>query len=448
MLLVMLKKKLLITLSLAAVGCSMVLLYISQQTPQVGEVVIGNQLSQGTRLGEVDLSYLTVPEAVSKLQEYAHKTTLVAFPHRAQRFSYADLGVGFNYQVLEDYRQQCTKTWFGCEEQAYPVPLANRIISINETEFKEFVSLMNTQVTSLLSANDVSFEDLTFRAHDPNGQIVVDEVKLRQQLNSQKIFSQKIIAVETMLNQVRDLSAQEEATVSLVAAVTTTPLLIKYGRQPVSLASETLTTFIDLVPRSGFTTAQINTLAIKDYLATLAKRYPLAIELEEKQAVLSIARALLYRAGGESPATVVILPLKGEPTTDGSYAPKYLELIKSQQRMYAFENGALVDTYIVGTGLTWETPSGNFQIMRKPGMSISYTGGWFMPYYMPIGTINGYFFGLHEIPYRLNAYGNITSRDVNTMGSPATGGCIQLYREDAIHLFEWADVGMPVLIRE
>jgi len=81
-------------------------------------------------------------------------------------------------------------------------------------------------------------------------------------------------------------------------------------------------------------------------------------------------------------------------------------------------------------------------------MTISYFGNWYMPYYLPVGTVNGYRFGFHEIPYHMDGAGNIYSRDPNTMGSPATGGCIQLTNIDAMELFAWAEVGTPVYIYE
>lgn len=123
-------------------------------------------------------------------------------------------------------------------------------------------------------------------------------------------------------------------------------------------------------------------------------------------------------------------------------------MIKSQQRLYRFEDGELVKTYVVSTGLTWETPTGEFEVLGKQKMTISYYDNWYMPNYLPIGDINGYRFGFHEIPYHMDGAGNIYSRDPNTMGSPATGGCIQLGRDDSLELFEWADVGTPVYIYE
>jgi lipoprotein-anchoring transpeptidase ErfK/SrfK len=80
---------------------------------------------------------------------------------------------------------------------------------------------------------------------------------------------------------------------------------------------------------------------------------------------------------------------------------------------------------------------------------MSYFGNWYMPNYLPIGYINGqYRFGFHSIPYHMDGAGNIYSRDSNTMGSPATGGCIQLSSEDSLELFNWAWVGMPVYVYE
>jgi lipoprotein-anchoring transpeptidase ErfK/SrfK len=400
---------------------------------------VENVLQSGVKIGDLNLGNLTVQEATNRLEEYSHKTTLVTFPHRAQRFTYEDLGITFNFSVLTDYLRSCEKRLFTCEEKQYPIPLGERLLSLNEAVFEGFVVSLNQQVSSLLSSNDISFDDLTFRAHDPEASIQVDGAQLRQQLKSEKVFSQQVIDVHTIIKENHNFEAQSEATATLV---------VKFGRQPLYISSETLSSFITQNEVENFSTAVVSKEAISAFLAELAKEYPLEIELEERYAVLSVAHALLFRAGGENPTTAVILPLKGESSTKGLVANKYLELNKSQQRMYAFEGREVIDTYIVGTGLIWETPPGNFQILRKEGTAISYTGNWFMPYYMPIGTVNGYFFGFHEVPYKKDAYGNITSRDLNTMGSPATGGCIQLYREDSAQIYQWAEVGMPVIIIE
>ncbi len=72
-----------------------------------------------------------------------------------------------------------------------------------------------------------------------------------------------------------------------------------------------------------------------------------------------------------------------------------------------------------------------------------------MPWYLPIGTINGpYYFGFHEVPYHMDYQGMIYSRDPETIGSPATGGCIQVLKGQAKEIFDWAEVGTPVYITE
>ena len=414
-----------------------------------GSTVVESVILPNTKVGNLDLSRMTVAEASELLQQYEERTTLVTFPHRASRITYADLGVHLDTALLHEYTRQCPRFSLTCRERKPSVPLDERIVVTDEEAFSSFVAGMNEEVRALLESIDISFDDLSVRAHGSGATIVVDEERLRAHLTAEAIISDDAIDLSTRV-QYPDKEAQWAATEETVDAATASTLLIKYGRQPVYIPTDTLRSFFTVTADdAGRATGYVSREQIGAYITSLGETYPLDISVEHDEAILSIAYALLFRAGGEPPYTAVILPLEGESGTNGTYADKYLEINKSQQRMYAWENGKLVKTYIVGTGLTWETPAGDFQILRKEGTAISYTGNWFMPYYMPIGTVNGgYFFGFHEIPFKKDASGNITSRDVNTMGSPATGGCIQLYREDSLELYEWSDVGMPVLITD
>lgn len=405
-------------------------------------------LFDNLKIRSLDLSKKTIPEATGLLEKYMGKQAFVNFPHRRFVISYEDIGVKFNTGVLKDYVDNCLPKFSGCSQEEPKQRLGDALVSLDQTKFNEFVNSLNESVKSLLLSPDLSFDEGNFKAHNPKAEIRIDSDALYSQLTPEKIFSEQEISISTVISN-PDPERQKQLTKELVDKSTSYPLLIKYGRQPVDIKSAELAGFIRIKENDAESVAVIQKDSIGGYLNSLKEKYPtISVELEPEAAILAIEYALLFRVGGEDPKTAVILPLQGGPSTDGTLANKYLELNKTQQRLHAFENGELKKTYIVGTGLTWETPSGDFKILRKTPMTISYTGGWYMPYYMPIGTVYGYFFGFHEIPYRKNAQGQITSRDVNTMGSPATGGCIQLYRKDAIELFEWADIGMPVLIHD
>ena len=386
-------------------------------------------------------------ELKSLVSEYENKKTYVNFPHKSIEINYKDLGITFNQAFLEGYFQKCRSKEIKCDKDknSFLRSMDPKIIQLNQEKLDNFIENLNQEIGILLQTPDISFDNLSFKAYDSTARISVNKPDLVSQLNPNQIFSQNEIRITTSVDM-NNTENQKLETENLVKKATATSLLIKYGRQPVYINSAKLNEFIELESNNDTTIGQIKQAKIKEYIDHLKQTYSLVIPIEEQKSIFSIAHGILFRIGDEDPKTAIILPIKGAPKTDGTYAKKYLELIKSQQRMYAFENGSLVDTYIVGTGLTWETPSGEFKILRKEGSTISYTGGWYMNYYMPIGTVYGLFFGFHEIPYRKNAQGQITSRDVNTMGSPATGGCIQLYREDAQNLYQWADIGTNVII--
>lgn len=405
------------------------------------------RLINNLKVSELDLSNKTLAEALNLIEKYKDKRTYVNLPHRSFVVTYRDLGVRFNLETLSNFLNKCHPLSLSCEQEEPEIKLKDALVSLDQDKFKKFVDNLNESVKTLLLSSDISFDEGTFRAYNSDSEIRIDADALYSQLTPEVIFSEKDITISTIVYS-KNPERQKQLTQELIEKAVSLPLLIKYGRQPVNIENNILKGFINLEESTLESTARVSRTAIGEYLESLKEKYPVKVELEKEASISIVEYALLFRVGGEDPKTAVILPLQGGPSTDGKYAQKYLEVNKTQQRLYAFENGGLKKTYIIGTGLTWETPAGEFKILKKSGTAISYTGGWYMPYYMPIGTVYGYFFGFHEIPYRINAQGQITARDINTMGSPATGGCIQLYRNDAKELYEWADIGTPVLIRD
>jgi len=389
----------------------------------------------------------SINSVITQAKNLENKKTYINFPHKSILVTYKDLGVSINVNAIKNYYKECSTKKVNCTtdiNKLIYMPDTN-IIQIDQNMLNKYIDMLNTESKTLLEYPKISFDTLSFSAYDKSAKIGINKVKLISQLNAVNIVNSDYIKIETEITS-KNSENEIQETKQLMLKATKNALLIKYGRMPIYISPNDLENFIAIDTNSE---AKIQKHKIQKYLETLKNKYKLDIQLEDKEAILSIAHALLFRVNDESPNTAVILPIKGVSKTNGEYTNnKYLEVNKTQQRMYAFKNGKLVNTYIIGTGLTWETPAGNFKVLKKSGTAISYTGNWFMPYYMPIGTVNGLFFGFHEIPYQINAQGNITSRNPNTMGSPATGGCIQLYNKDAIKLYKWAEVGTPVIILE
>jgi lipoprotein-anchoring transpeptidase ErfK/SrfK len=144
----------------------------------------------------------------------------------------------------------------------------------------------------------------------------------------------------------------------------------------------------------------------------------------------------------------VTIPAGGGPKTLGNLAAKYIEVDISEQRMYAFEGGNLKKTYEVSTGLYYPTPTGQFQILNKAANAYSEIFHVFMPWWMAFGysqELNAYF-GFHELPYWLTDDGKKIQRPRERIGTPSTGGCIAFDIGEAKEVYDWADIGMPVII--
>ena len=122
-----------------------------------------------------------------------------------------------------------------------------------------------------------------------------------------------------------------------------------------------------------------------------------------------------------------------EPT---SATGKQVIVVLSQQRVYAFEDGALLEEFLVSTGLPrWATPQGEFSIywkvekqrMRGPD------------YDLPNVKWVSYFYGAYSF------HGTYWH---SNFGQPMSHGCINMRDEDAEWLYHWAPIGTPVLVVE
>ncbi|MCP4429280.1 MAG: L,D-transpeptidase family protein [Chloroflexi bacterium] len=119
----------------------------------------------------------------------------------------------------------------------------------------------------------------------------------------------------------------------------------------------------------------------------------------------------------------------------------------SQQRLWAYEDGALKWEWLASTGIDDSpTSPGVFQIQTHEANA--YAGNWnlWMPYFMgiyqPVPT-SSFMNGFHGFPTRDGQNILWTS----SLGRQVTYGCILVSTTNAAQLFEWAEVGIAVEIR-
>lgn len=120
---------------------------------------------------------------------------------------------------------------------------------------------------------------------------------------------------------------------------------------------------------------------------------------------------------------------------------KYIDINLRSQVMTIFENGNALDAYIISSGKRGlETPKGEFAIQNKADRPWSKKYGLYMPYWMAI--VPSGLFGIHELPEWPSGY----KEGENHLGIPVSHGCVRLGVGPAERVFEWADIGTPVII--
>ncbi|PKO21025.1 MAG: hypothetical protein CVU38_16980 [Chloroflexi bacterium HGW-Chloroflexi-1] len=126
---------------------------------------------------------------------------------------------------------------------------------------------------------------------------------------------------------------------------------------------------------------------------------------------------------------------------------KRIAISLGEQRMWAYEDGALKWEWVVSTGIpSSPTSPGVFQVQsHEPN---AYAASWdlWMPYFMGIyqpAPGQAFMNGFHGFPSRDQRQLLWTSN----LGHPVTYGCILLSTENAKTLYEWAEEGVIVAIR-
>ena len=118
----------------------------------------------------------------------------------------------------------------------------------------------------------------------------------------------------------------------------------------------------------------------------------------------------------------------------------------SDQRLYAYEGDRLVYNFIASTGIpSSPTIPGVFQILSKEEEAYASSWDLWMPHFMGIYyTAPDFTNGIHALPTLSNG----TRLWEGVLGRPVSYGCIVLGIADAAALYQWADLGTLVVIRE
>ena len=151
---------------------------------------------------------------------------------------------------------------------------------------------------------------------------------------------------------------------------------------------------------------------------------------------------------GETPgSTGVAITVLPPPTPTPRPLPstgKRIEVSISKQRMYVWQGDTLLYTWVCSTGKSGSgTAAGRFQVQSK--IPEAWGGQWSlrMPYWLGIywaGTLEN---GIHALPILSNGQ----KLWDGYLGQRVSYGCIILSTEAAKTIYDWAEIGTPVIIR-
>jgi tetratricopeptide (TPR) repeat protein len=155
-------------------------------------------------------------------------------------------------------------------------------------------------------------------------------------------------------------------------------------------------------------------------------------------------KALAFSPKWKEPA-LALAKLTPTPTPTPTPLPrKRIEVIISQQRLYAWEGDSLVYKFVCSTGAPGSpTKPGSYSVISKIPMAYSYKWGLKMPYWLGIYRVGDVENGIHALPILPNGQ----TLWAGYLGTPVSFGCIILGTQEARLLYDWAEIGTPVEIK-
>ena len=129
------------------------------------------------------------------------------------------------------------------------------------------------------------------------------------------------------------------------------------------------------------------------------------------------------------------------PSFINDTSPKRIVVDISDQRLFAYEQGTLTNTFLISSGRYNTTPLGEHQVLAKLPL-VHYA--WFYG----AGSPNNYDLGW--VPYNLRFFPHIYIHYApwhNNFGHPMSRGCVNVSLSNMKWIYDWGEVGIPVRVQ-
>lgn len=187
-------------------------------------------------------------------------------------------------------------------------------------------------------------------------------------------------------------------------------------------------------PQAPYTGATTHIVQPGQELGLIAKEY--GVDVDAIVTLNDISNPDLLYIGQELtiPAAGLYEPTQADAPTPPTNTGKAIVVSTERQRIYAYENGQLVHSHLVSTGLP-STPTvlGDYSIYVKYLADDMSGPGYFLP----------------QVPYTMyfyQGYGIHGTYWHNSFGRQMSHGCVNLPTPEAEWFYNWASVGTPVRV--
>jgi LysM repeat protein len=150
------------------------------------------------------------------------------------------------------------------------------------------------------------------------------------------------------------------------------------------------------------------------------------------------------------PGQVLVVPRTTSPAgapaspSTASGGGKRIVIDLSEQHLYAYQEDALVYSFVASTGKPGAgTRAGTFRVLDKIPNAYASTWDLQMPFWLGIYWAGPLENGIHALPILSNGQ----RLWEGYLGTPVSFGCIILGTEEARTLYQWAEIGTPVIIQ-
>ncbi|MBN2470222.1 MAG: LysM peptidoglycan-binding domain-containing protein [Anaerolineae bacterium] len=178
-----------------------------------------------------------------------------------------------------------------------------------------------------------------------------------------------------------------------------------------------------------------------EYLSSIARRYGVSwTEIARANNIVDPNRVLVGQSlvipGSSGANPTYMEPSTGQPSGPAPTVTNGKQIIVdlSDQRIYAYQDGAMMRAVTVSTGLpATPTVTGDFNIYWKLNSQTMSGPGYYLP-------------GVPWVMYFYAGYAIHGTYWHNNFGQPMSHGCVNLPSDEALWFFNFAEVGTPVRV--